>query len=46
MTKIRPLGDRVLLKGISENSEQTSSGIILQESKQKEIPYIYEVMKV
>jgi len=46
MTKIRPLGDRVLLKGISENSEQTSSGIILQESKQKEVPYIYEVIKV
>jgi len=46
MTKIRPLWDRVLLKGMSENSEQTHSGIILQESKQKEIPYIYKVIEV
>ena len=46
MTKIRPLWDRVLLKGLTQNSEQTSSGIILQESKQKEVPYIYEVIEI
>ncbi len=46
MVKIRLLWDRVLLKGISENSEQTNSGIILQESKQKEIPYTYEVIEI
>ncbi|PID86435.1 co-chaperone GroES [Candidatus Gracilibacteria bacterium] len=42
---IKPLSDRVLLKGL-EKENITSSGIILPESANKEKPYIYEVIAV
>ena len=43
---IKPLFDRVLLKPIEKNEKQTNSWIYLPESKEKERPYIYEVIAV
>jgi len=44
-TKIQPLSDRVLLKGV-EAEKVTKSGIFIPETAHKDRPYIYEVVAV
>jgi len=43
--KIEPLFDRVVLKAVEQESI-TSSGIYIPDSKEKERPFIYEVVAV
>ena len=43
--KIEPLFDRVVLKAVEQESI-TSSGIYIPDSKEKERPFIYEVIAV
>ncbi|MDQ7008881.1 MAG: co-chaperone GroES [Candidatus Gracilibacteria bacterium] len=45
MQKIKPLGDRVLLKKYVENKEKTNSGIYIPKSEKQEVSYIYEVIE-
>ena len=42
-TKIKPLGDRVLVKAVEENEEQVKGGIIIPDSA-KEKPQAAEVI--
>jgi len=44
--KIKPLGDRVLIEPITEESEKTKSGIYLPETAEKERPMKGRVVAV
>lgn len=46
MSKIKPLGDRILLKQYLENKEKTNSWIYIPKSEKQEVSFIYEVIEI